>query len=157
MLPVFSGVPQGSILGSTLFVLFLNDIVSVISPDNNILMYADDTKIWRQINNEPGHTALQKDINSLMDWAVRNKLIFHLSKIKVLMVSKFRPPLMDILPLVQLYYHMVEHVLDNVNSQKDLGVLINSTLNFTEQALSLYSKANQKLGILNITCHFVKS
>ena len=64
---------------------------------------------------------------------------------------------MDILPLVQFYYHIGEQDLDYVNSQRDLGVLINSTLTFTEQALSLYSKANQNLVILKRTCHFVKS
>ena len=52
---------------------------------------------------------------------------------------------MDILPLVQFYYHMGEQVLDYINSQRDPGVLINSTLNFTERALSLYSKANHNL------------
>ena len=64
---------------------------------------------------------------------------------------------MDILPLVQFYNHMGEQDLDYVNSQRDLGVLINSTLTFTEQALFLYSRANQNLGILKRTCYFVKS
>ena len=53
---VISGVPQGLILGPTLFVLFSNDTVSVICPDTNILIYADDTKIWRQILSESEHT-----------------------------------------------------------------------------------------------------
>ena len=43
------------------------------------------------------------------------------------MVSKFKPPLVDILPLVQFYFNMGEQVLDYINSQRDLGVLINST------------------------------
>ena len=50
-LPVISGVPQGSILGPTLFVLFMNDIVAGLNPGTNIMMYADDTKIWRQMVN----------------------------------------------------------------------------------------------------------
>ena len=48
--PVQSGVPQGSILGPMLFVLFINDIVNVVSDNTNVLLYADDMKIWRIID-----------------------------------------------------------------------------------------------------------
>ena len=75
---------RGQFLGPTLFVLFLIDIVSVISPDTNILMYADDIKIWRQINCVFDHITLQKDIDSLIDWATLNKMKFHPYKTKVL-------------------------------------------------------------------------
>ena len=49
---VRSGVPQGSILGPLLFVLFINDLCEVLSPGTCVYMYADDTKIWRQIDSE---------------------------------------------------------------------------------------------------------
>ena len=62
---VLSGVPQGSILGPLLFVLFINDIYANIYKDTNIALYADDTKIWRDINSEADCEILQKDINSL--------------------------------------------------------------------------------------------
>ena len=48
-LPVLSGVPQGSILGPLLFVLFIDDISETASDGTNLVMYADDTKIWREI------------------------------------------------------------------------------------------------------------
>ena len=65
--------------GLTLFVLFLNDKA-------NILMYADDTKIWRGINEENDHNILHKDkgIDYLLDWAFRNSMQFHLLKCKAL-------------------------------------------------------------------------
>ena len=49
-LPVNSGAPQGSILGLLLFVLFINDMFSSLYPGTNISLYANDTKIWREIN-----------------------------------------------------------------------------------------------------------
>ena len=70
---------QGSILGPTLFVIFFNDITSGIDEKTNILMYADDTKIWRE-KKENCHHILQKDIDYLNDWALRNSIKFHPSK-----------------------------------------------------------------------------
>ena len=154
-LPVLSGVPQGSILGPTLFVLFLNDIVYGLDAGTNIMMYADDTKIWRQMEHHDDHLALQQDVNYLIDWSIRNKMKFHPSKCKVLMVSKLSPPLIDVLPCVQFMYTMGDTLLDYVPSEKDLGITVNRTLNFTEHANSLYSKANQRFGLLKRTCHFI--
>ena len=110
-------------------------------------MYADDTKLWREITCENDNVILQSDIDYLMDWAIRNKMRFHPSKCKVLMVSSFNPPFWD-LPFGQYHYSMGEDFLDYADSEKDLGILINGTLNFNEHASMLYSKANQKFGLL---------
>ena len=66
---VLSGVPQGSILGPLLFVLFINDIYENINKDSNIALFADDTKIWRDINSESDCETLQNDINTLSIWS----------------------------------------------------------------------------------------
>ena len=86
-LPVESGVPQGSILGPLLFVLFINDIYTCVSDGTNIALYADDTKIWRKIVNETDCILLNNDINSLNNWAIRNKMRFHPTKCKILSFS----------------------------------------------------------------------
>ncbi len=103
------------------------------------------------------HYILQKDIDYLLDWAIRNKMTFHPSKCKVLSVSSFRPPLVDVLPGIQIYYSMGNEnvLLDYVDSEKDLGILMNPTLKFNEQVEALYSKANQKLGLLKRTAYFI--
>ena len=64
------------------------------------------------------------------------------------MVSKLSPPLIDVLPCVQFMYTVGDSLLDYVPS-------VNRSLNFTENANSLYSKANQRLGLLKRTLYFI--
>ena len=89
------------------------------------MMYADDTKIWKQMECLDDHITLQRDVNYLIDWSLRNKMNFHPSKCKILMVSKFSPPLINELPCVQYFYTMGNNLLDYVVSEKDLGITMN--------------------------------
>jgi endonuclease/exonuclease/phosphatase family metal-dependent hydrolase len=151
-----SGVPQGSILGPLLFVLFINDITDGVSPGTNLSMYADDTKISRPIVDESDMIALQRDIDYLHDWSLRNKMKFHPHKCKVLSVNgKIPNPLLSVLPFTHFTYTLGEDPLDEVSSEKDLGVMVNSPLEWNEQCDQIYSRANQKLGLMKRTCHFV--
>ena len=154
--PVYSGVPQGSILGPLLFVLFINDLPEGLSSGTGLVMYADDTKIWRLIESETDHIILQNDIDYLNNWAQENKMNFHPSKCKVLSVRNAPPPLLDILPHVEFQYFLGSSCLEYVESEKDLGVDITPKLNWIEQCNRLYSKANQKLGLMRRNCYFVR-
>ena len=69
---VKSGVPQGSILGPLLIVLFINSMQNRVSPGTQIALYADDTKIWRRIVTPNDHKILQNDINALFQWSIEN-------------------------------------------------------------------------------------
>ena len=153
--PVLSGVPQGSILGPILFVLFINDLPSGLSPGTNLALYADDTKIWRGISTESDHVILQNDVNYLNEWATLNKMKFHPLKCKVISVHSKPSPLAN-LPFVNFHYHLGENLLQYAENEKDLGVIINTKLNFNEQQESLLSKANQQFGLVKRTCNFVK-
>ena len=62
---------------------------------------------------------------------------------------------MNELPCVQYFYTMGNNLLDYVVSEKDLGITMNRTLNFTEHVILLYNKANQRFGFLKRTCHFI--
>ena len=77
LLGVHSGVPQGSVIGPLLFVLFIDDINDCISEGTELALYADDTKIWREILCDNDQIILQNDVNRLSEWSVVNKMNFH--------------------------------------------------------------------------------
>lgn len=151
LLNVNSGVPQGSILGPTIFILFLNDITDGLSEGTNITMYADDTKLWRRINKDDDHYVLQKDINLLLDWSTKNMMIFHPDKCKTLSITTGHKPHID------FNYLIADKVIDYTDIEKDLGIYINSKLNWNEHCNKLLSKANQKLGLLKRSCSFINN
>ena len=85
--PVHSGVPQGSILGPLLFLLFINDIADDINSETRISQYADDTKLWRAMNSESDCEILQSDIDKLNNWCHANNMKLHPDKCKVISIS----------------------------------------------------------------------
>lgn len=150
---VRSGVPQGSILGPTLFILFLNDITDDLSPETNISMYADDTKIWRRIRSQDDHWLLQRDISSLQNWARFNKMMFHPSKSHVLSITRAHSMNRN----VNFVYSINETAIEYTDIEKDLGVHINNKLDWSHHCDTIYSKASQRLGLLKRTCYFTKN
>ena len=147
---VRSGVPQGSILGPLLFVLFINDLCDVLSPGTSVYMYADDTKIWRQIDSEIDQKTLQFDIDRLYEWSLRNKIKFHPDKCKAIRVSLKHKP-------YNFMYNMNNHDLETVINERDLGVIVSSNLKWNKHQNSILTKARQKLGLLKRTCSFSKN
>ena len=152
-LPVYSGVPQGSILGPLLFVLFIDDISEVISAGTELVLYADDTKIWREILCDNDQKILQNDIDNLYKWSVDNMMQFHQDKCKVVRITN-KHTNFD-LPFYEFWYSLNGKVLDYEISEKDLGVIIHSKLSWAEHCASVISKANQQLGLVRRTCYFM--
>ena len=149
-LPVNSGVPQGSILGPLLFVLFINDLPSELSEGTDVVLYADDTKIWRKIMTSSDCIILQNDIDRLLDWAIRNKMKFHPSKCKVLSISSRPNP-----PNPPFSNNLGSTRLNFVDNEKDLGVNITPKLTWNLQCDRIYSKACQQLGMVRRNGHIV--
>ena len=72
--PVISGVPQGSILGPLLFVIYINGICEIPLNDGCMMLYADNILLYRQIGNQSDFLLLQEDINPLQNWFSPNFL-----------------------------------------------------------------------------------
>ena len=77
---VRSGVPQGTVVGPSSFVTFVNDLPEEVS--SMIDMFADDTKLYKRISKNADRQQLQSDIDNLVTWSTKWKLLFNLDKIR---------------------------------------------------------------------------
>ena len=148
-------MPQGSILGPLLFILFIDDIYEQLDPETRISLYADDTKIWKPITSERDCEKLQLDIYRLHDWCVQNKMKFNADKCKALTITATDYLWTDELPLSKFFYTLGDKIIDYVSQERDLGIIINSKLNFEDHHKAIISKAYQYLGLTKRSCHFV--
>ena len=126
--PVSSGVPQGSVLGPLLFLIFVADLPKSIKY-SIIRMFADDTKIFRAISNSVDCELLQKDLDSLNNWSKTWLLNLNFDKCKVLRVGKSCEAECKYF-LESGQNSQVE--LAHVESETDLGVVFDNKLNFKE-------------------------
>ena len=142
--PVISGVPQGSVLGPVLFVLFINDLESAVMRNSTVRFFADDTRISKHIKCVDDHKALQEDFTSILGWAKRNNMQLHEQKFELLVHRAGPATSLDHMPFTsQLYsYKASEEVsLWPTDELRDLGVIISSDLSWKSQISSVVTKA----------------
>ena len=90
---VTSGVPQGSILGPMLFLLFINNLPDIIPPPTSTGLYADDTKLYNAIKSSHDCDHLQQALSYGDDWSKQSNIDFNVSKCKVLAISRRKSPI----------------------------------------------------------------
>ena len=138
--PVISGIPQGTVLGPTLFLLYVNDLPA--SVQSKTMLFANDTKMYTSAKYQVERDRLQRDLDELGAWSKKWELPFNAAKCKSLHLGPGNPR--------QVY--TIQHVpLEQVNWEKDLGICIDDTLKFRKQAAEAVSRANRVLGTIRRT------
>jgi hypothetical protein len=138
--PVLSGIPQGSVLGPLLFVIYINDLPDNIRSDS--FLFADDTKILRHITSADDGAILQRDLKSLEEWSKTWLLQFNADKCHILTLGKIEN--ITHTHRYELYGEELEHVFE----ETDLGVTIDHALNFEDHISKKVSKANSIVGLI---------
>jgi ribonuclease P/MRP protein subunit RPP40 len=144
MLPVRCGVPQGSILGPLLFILFINDIVHS-SKLLEYIIFADDTNLFFKA---PDLNTLYANVNNelikISKWFKLNKLSLNIKKTSYIL---FRGK-QQVIDNTNLCIKIDSMVIDQVEKTKFLGVIINSTLTWEDHINTISNKISKNIGIL---------
>lgn len=150
------GVPQGSILGPVLFLIFINDLPTVIQ-HSMVDIYADDTTISYSSNFKTAagdiSNCLQKNVNETMEWSAENRMVLNDSKTKVMLVTGKR--LVKRMDDSLLRVRMNSFELEQVDVFNLLGIRIDSLLTFDQHVEKLCEKVAQRIGVLRKIKHFL--
>ena len=141
-LDVSSGVPQGSNLGTLLFLAYINDLPNYSINHCSIALFADDSKLFRIIKNETDHHKLQSDLSELNHCSEDWMMDFNTSKCKVLNTSK----------KVERRYEMNSVVLSSVDQVSDLGLKVTNALSWYKHIGDLYGAPNRPKLLISTNC-----
>ena len=119
---VLSGVPQGSVLGPILFLVYINDLEEGVT--GSILKFADDTKLFRKTKEIGDKQNLQDDIDKLVKWSEKWQMLFNFGKYKCLHTGPGN---------TGMNYEMGGTILSKTVKEKDLGVTMNANMKVSEQ------------------------
>ena len=136
---VISGIPQGSVLGPILFVIFINDMPDTV--ESMCQLFADDAKLFSNVHirNESNITKLQEDLDKLVKWSETWQLPFNIKKCISLHIGRNNP---------WHQYKMNGKRLNQVYEEKDLGILMDNELKFHKHTSAVVKKASRNLGII---------
>ena len=139
-MPVKSGIPQGSVLGPILFIIFVYYLP--VNIKSSLKIFADDTKLFKVVADIHDKNELQQDLKSLAKWSKKWQLPFNEAKCKIIHYGKKNP---------KNQYDMNGVVLECDTEEKDLGVTFDSDLKFSTHIQNIAAKANSRVGIIKRT------
>ena len=147
---VTSGIPQGSVLVPILFVIYMNDLPEMVN-NSTVYLFADDTKIFKEILCFADIDDLQEDLTALQEWSDKWLLRFHPDKCVVLSLGKTKED-------AHRYFLTKDNKdfqLKNVNQETDLGITVDSSLSFDQHVQAKVNKANSITGLIRRTFNYL--
>lgn len=136
------GVPQGSVLGPLLFIVYINDINTAIK-HCNINLFADDALLTISTKNlEDAVTKINEDLHTLSLWLAHNKLKLNTSKTKYMTIGK------KTTSNTEHIIHINNEGIERVHSFKYLGIIIDTKLTFHEHVQHIVKQTAKKIGVL---------
>lgn len=135
-----SGVPQGSNLGPLLFLIFFNDVTTVIE-HAECLLYADDLKLFQSINSQFNSQELQRDVSNVNRWCRINCLELNVNKCFIVSFTKN-------INVINFDYVIEGSIINRKNSIKDLGVIFDEHLTFNDHISNVCRSATKLLGFI---------
>ena len=136
---VISGIPQGTVMGPILFLIFICDIDSDI--DSIASMFCDDTRLMGKIKSEEDVEHLQTDLDKIYSWAENNNMLFNNKKFELLRYG----PDQDI-KFSTFYLSADDEIIEEKENLRDLGVIVNNKGNFDDHIANVCAKVKQKAG-----------
>lgn len=141
---VLSGVPQGSVLGPLLFLIYINDVTNVVMHPNSIVnMFADDVLLYHTISCPNDYSDAQHSVTAIEHWSSDNHLQLNALKCKCMIISRKKKPITPQCALI-----LNGNNLEQVKSYKYLGLLLTADLSWSSHISSVCLKARKILGLL---------
>jgi hypothetical protein len=137
---VLSGVPQGTVLGPVLFLVYINDIADDL--DSSIRLFADDCLLYREVKNANDQQLLQNDLDTLHTWASKWQMSFNVDKCYTMQVSLARKNKRA------CTYSMGGQDLADTKTTPYLGVTLSNDLKWNSHINIITAKARRMLGML---------
>jgi hypothetical protein len=137
--PVLSGVPQGTVLGPLLFLIYINDITKSIQ--STIKLFADDALLYRKIENPIDHDTLQEDLDKLCTWADVWQMSFNIQKCYVMRTKRGTN-------LSTREYSMKGQVLESTQQHPYLGLMLSNDFTWNKHIDQIVTKATRTLNLV---------
>ena len=142
---VLSGVPQGSVLGPLLFLIFINDIDEAAGLVKYLNKFADDTKLGHCVNSDEDHKSLQQTIDNLLKWSKDWSMEFNVGKCHILHLGRSN---------ARHQYTMGSRVIQPADKEKDVGILITDNLKPSQQCVEASRRATTILYQISKSFHY---
>ena len=146
-LPVTSGVPQGSVLGPTLFLMYINDITDAITC--HVKLFADDLLIFDYLDNALSVSNFQRNLDNLEEWAKKWKMKFNVSKCNAMVFGKMP----NAYEKSNFNLLLAGENITVVEKVKYLGVTIRNSLKWDTHVYNITTKAYKILGLIKHTLY----